>query len=168
MKTVAQLAQEIGVSKQAIHKKIKREPLATQLRELIVTKGNTVYISKDGEFLIKSTFVIPTEDTPQETTGNQNDIQQNQLTTELYRQIELLTAQNKALQEELSLERKHNRELTDRVVELAENATQLASNAQKLHASEIMPRLEAETAEGGQGFFAQWFSRRKRKHEEDT
>jgi len=34
MKTVRQIAEEIGVSKQAVFKKIKREPLSTGLRGL--------------------------------------------------------------------------------------------------------------------------------------
>ena len=34
MKTIREIADEIGVSKQAVFKKIKREPLSTNLRGL--------------------------------------------------------------------------------------------------------------------------------------
>jgi len=56
-KTIKQLAEELGVSKQAIHQKIKKEPLSTDLRKFTTTVDGTVYISIDGENLIKSAFV---------------------------------------------------------------------------------------------------------------
>ena len=37
MKTIRQIADEIGVSKQAVFKKIKREPLSTSLQGLTAT-----------------------------------------------------------------------------------------------------------------------------------
>lgn len=51
-KTIKQLAEEIGVSKTAIRKKMTDE-VKTKFSETI---GNTVYISKDGENIIKSSF----------------------------------------------------------------------------------------------------------------
>lgn len=56
MKTVKQVAEEIGVSKQAIHKRIKKEPLSTSLQRFITMVDRTIYISVDGEKLIKSMF----------------------------------------------------------------------------------------------------------------
>lgn len=56
-KTIKQLAEELGVSKQAIHQKIKKEPLSTALRKFTTTVDGAVYISIDGENLIKSAFV---------------------------------------------------------------------------------------------------------------
>ena len=56
-KTIKQLAEELGVSKQAIHQKIKKEPLSTDLRKFTTTVDGAVYISIDGENLIKSAFV---------------------------------------------------------------------------------------------------------------
>lgn len=51
-KTIRQLAEEIGVSKTAIRKKMTDE-VKTKFSETI---GNTVYISKEGENIIKSSF----------------------------------------------------------------------------------------------------------------
>ena len=56
MKTIKQIADEIGVSKQAVHQKIKKEPLSTNLRSLISTIGNTVYIENVGVELIRAEF----------------------------------------------------------------------------------------------------------------
>ncbi len=57
MKTVRQIADEIGVSKQAVFKKIKREPLSTSLRGLTSTVDGRLMVSVDGENLIKSAFL---------------------------------------------------------------------------------------------------------------
>ena len=54
--TIAEIAAALGVSKQAIHKKRKSEPLSTSLRQLTTTVDGTVYISEDGFFLIKQAF----------------------------------------------------------------------------------------------------------------
>lgn len=55
-KSIAQIADEIGVSRQAIHRKIKGEQLSTALQEHMSTIGRTIYISVDGENLIKKAF----------------------------------------------------------------------------------------------------------------
>lgn len=54
--TIAEIAAALGVSKQAIHKKRKSEPLSTSLQQLTTTVDGTVYISEDGFFLIKQAF----------------------------------------------------------------------------------------------------------------
>ena len=56
MKTVRQIADEIGVSKQAVQKRLSREPLYTLVVGYISTKGTTKYIAPEGEKLIKSAF----------------------------------------------------------------------------------------------------------------
>lgn len=57
MKTIRQIADEMGVSKQAVFKKIKREPLSTGLRGLTSTVDGRLMVSVDGENLIKSAFL---------------------------------------------------------------------------------------------------------------
>lgn len=54
--TIAEIAAALGVSKQAIHKKRKSEPLSTSLQQLTTTVDGTVYISEDGFSLIKQAF----------------------------------------------------------------------------------------------------------------
>ena len=56
MKTIKQLADEIGVSKQAVQKRIAREPLYTCIQPYIHTKQGTKYIDDEGERLIIEAF----------------------------------------------------------------------------------------------------------------
>lgn len=48
MKTIRQIADEIGVSKQAVFKKIKREPLSTSLQGLTATVDGRLMVEVDG------------------------------------------------------------------------------------------------------------------------
>lgn len=57
MKTIRQIADELGVSKQAVFKRMKREPLSTGLRGLTSTVDGRLMVSVDGENLIKSAFL---------------------------------------------------------------------------------------------------------------
>lgn len=55
-KTIKQIADELGVSKQAVQKRIAREPLCTSLQPYIYTKDNVKYIEVVGENLVKAAF----------------------------------------------------------------------------------------------------------------
>ncbi|WP_195226911.1 helix-turn-helix domain-containing protein [Weissella confusa] len=55
LKTIRELADELGVSKQAVWQKIKRDT-SIDLRQFTSTKGNTVYVNVDGQKTIKSMF----------------------------------------------------------------------------------------------------------------
>lgn len=55
-KTIKEIAEEIGVSKQAVFKKIKREPLSTSLQGLTTTVDGRLMVEVDGEKLIKQAF----------------------------------------------------------------------------------------------------------------
>ena len=55
-KTIKQLAEELGVSKQAIQKRLTREPLRSSVAPYMSTVGGTKYIEVVGENLIKSAF----------------------------------------------------------------------------------------------------------------
>ena len=55
-KTIKQLADEIGVTKQAIHQKRKSKELSTSLQPFTTTLDGVIYISVDGERLIKQAF----------------------------------------------------------------------------------------------------------------
>jgi len=54
-KTIKQLADELGVSKQAVWQKIKRQT-STDLHQLMIKKGNTVYVGLKGQEHIKAMF----------------------------------------------------------------------------------------------------------------
>ena len=55
LKTIRELADDLGVSKQAIWQKIKRDT-SIDLRQFTSTKGNTVYVDVDGQKAIKAMF----------------------------------------------------------------------------------------------------------------
>ena len=55
LKTIKELADEIGVSKQAVWQKIKKES-SIDLRQFTSKKGNTVYVDVDGQKVIKNAF----------------------------------------------------------------------------------------------------------------
>ena len=55
-KTIKEISEEIGVSKQAVQKRISREPLYTCIQPYISTVGGTKYIAYTGENFIKSAF----------------------------------------------------------------------------------------------------------------
>ena len=56
MKTIRTLAGEIGVTKQAIFQKMKKEPLASGLNNLTTRVGGIVYVYPEGEGMIKEQF----------------------------------------------------------------------------------------------------------------
>lgn len=57
-KTIRQIADEIGVSKQAIHQKIKKnKELSVRLQPFTSTVDGTIYIDIDGENILKSSFL---------------------------------------------------------------------------------------------------------------
>ena len=56
LKTIKELADEIGVSKQAVWQKIKKES-SIDLRQFTSKKGNTVYVDVDGQKAIKNAFL---------------------------------------------------------------------------------------------------------------
>jgi len=56
MKTIKTLAGEIGVTKQAIFQKMKKEPLASGLNDLTTRVGGVVYVYPEGEGMIKEQF----------------------------------------------------------------------------------------------------------------
>jgi len=55
-KTIKQIADEIGVSKQAVFYRIKKEPLSNDLEPFISKIDGVLSVSLDGETLIKAAF----------------------------------------------------------------------------------------------------------------
>jgi predicted transcriptional regulator len=56
MKTIKQIADDIGVTKQAIFKRIKTPPLSTTLEPFMSKVNSAVVVSEKGEKLIKQAF----------------------------------------------------------------------------------------------------------------
>lgn len=155
-KTITQLAKEIGVTKQAIWYKTKSKKLAPSLKGHIKAIGNTFYIDETGEKIIKDTFDLliisqgNNKGTVKENQQTSNDLTQksvkenktqmdvnvnNQMIDILNQQISMLNQQNKELHEELKSQRQY-------ICEMADKLAEIANNAQKLHAGDIlMPKL---------------------------
>lgn len=138
MKTIAEIATEIGVSRQAVYKKIKQEPLSSSLQPFTVKRVNKTYIEIGGENLIKSAF---NKDLQSNVSTNSVDSISTQFIASLQAQINTLTEQNNDLREQLNQERQHSRAQADKITQLAMDMAQLAKNAQQLHVGDIMQRL---------------------------
>ena len=139
MKTIRQIADEIGVSKQAVFKKIKREPLSTSLQGLTATVDGRLMVEVDGEKLIKQAFseIAPSTKNAEKT-------------AEVDGVISVLQATIDTLQGQLSVKDQQIEELNARLAEVSSAllaAQQTAVAAQALHAGTIQQQLVAGEGE---------------------
>lgn len=131
-KTIKQIADELGVSKQAVQKRIAREPLYTCIQPYISTNKGTKYIDVVGENLVKQAF------SEQQPTTVGIDVGIDKPTT-----VDTLIC---TLQNELEIKNKQIQELNDRLAETTAAlvaAQQTAQTAQALHAGTIQQQLES-------------------------
>jgi len=169
MKTIRQIADEIGVSKQAIQKRIAREPLCTRLSPYICTKNGTKYIDVDGENMIVSAFVINKKNKahiPPDTASIDGsiDISMDKTSRSIDNSEHIHTLIS-MLQHELNVKNEQIQELNSR---LAESSSALVATqnslqaAQMLHGGTMQKHLtdDNEKQEKPRGFFARLFSRR--------
>ena len=136
MKTIKQIAGEIGVSKQAVHQKIKKEPLSTALQPFTSTIDGVKHILVDGEKLIKQAFDTKspsTVDVNEPSTVNDSltvvdgaviDILRENLSL-LQAQLSEKDKQISNLSAQLDEERQHSREQSDKFAVLADQAQKL-------------------------------------------
>ena len=147
MKTIRQIADEIGVSKQAVFKKIKREPLSTSLQGLTATVDGRLMVEVDGEKLIKQAF---SEITPS-TTDNQlpgavdgASTKNAEKTVEVDGVISVLQATIDTLQGQLEVKDRQIEQQAQTITRLTDalaTAQQTAAAAQALHAGTIQQQL---------------------------
>jgi len=146
MKTIRQIADEIGVTKQAVHQKRKSKELSTALQPFTTTVDGIVYISVDGEKLIKQAF---SENDRKQVDGSFTTTVDGSFTVlvdALKNELETKNRQIEMLEKELSKEREHNREkdkqLMDTLSKLAESQAALsagqAADKQKALAEKII------------------------------
>lgn len=159
-KTIKEIAEEIGVSKQAIFKKMKREPLSTSLQGLTSTVDGRLTVSVDGEKLIKQAFFKDEPSTKLDEKMAEVD-GKNALYEILKMELQAKNEQIAVLQAELSKERQHSRELAEKIVVLADQAQklQLAQMSQQLmdNGSGAAGAAELKRSKS-------WWSRIFRKH----
>ncbi|UTC11646.1 HTH domain-containing protein [Latilactobacillus curvatus] len=117
-KTIRELADELGVSKQAIWQKIKRDA-SIDLRQFTSTKGNTVYVDIDGQKAIKAMF---SNDSSTRYRQQKDDVDDNEKDA-VYDQDEVKFLRN--LVSEIQSEKKELHKLLDQQQRLALQDKQL-------------------------------------------
>ena len=141
MKTIRQIADELGVSKQAVFKKMKSEPLSTSLQGLTSTVDGRLMVSVDGENLIKSAF-LPNNAT---VVVNQNhqpvdglvDGASTKVDGQVDGVVDVLQATIDTLQGQLEVKDRQIEQQAQTILQLTEaltTAQQTAAAAQALHA----------------------------------
>ena len=165
MKTIRQIADEIGVSKQAVFKKIKREPLSTSLQGLTATVDGKLMVEVDGEKLIKQAFSeIAPSTTDNQLTGTVDGLvdgastKNAEKTTGVDGVISVLQATIDTLQGQLEVKDRQIEKLTEALVA----AQQTAAAAQALHAGTIQQQLLTDETGSDQepekkGWFRKFF-----------
>lgn len=137
-KTIKQIADEIGVSKQAVQKRLSREPLCTSIQPYISTVGGVKYIEVVGENLVKSAFDKNNRQPNAENLSIDKksndviiDVLKTQIETQkialetLQAQLEVKDKQIEQLRAELATERQHSREQSDKLSVIADQAQKL-------------------------------------------
>jgi len=165
-KTIKEIAEELGVSKQAVFKKIKQVPLSTEIEKFISTVDGKKLVSVDGEILIKQAFqrkqkrkqktvdvnVDAKDDGKKFTVGDMVDgipsksqEQENTLAAAFQTAIDALTRQLEEKDRQLAEKDKLLEWQTKTIEELATSlavAQHTAQAAQALHAGTIQRQIE--------------------------
>lgn len=131
-KTIKQIADELGVSKQAVQKRLSREPLHSSVYAYIDKVGGVVYIAYTGEMLIKQAFLNNDYIHNSDKTDNQTSnlytplsIPKEPLYDILKSELEAKNKQIENLTSELAKEREHSREQSEKIAVLADQSQQL-------------------------------------------
>ena len=163
MKTIKQIADEIGVTKAALQKRIGRGRLHARLSPYISTQAGTKYIDEQGEIIIKQSFeekpfiasISPSIDTSIPVNkgagigGDTHDtpLKIDNLDNNL---IELLREQQADLRRQLEIKDKQIDDLNNRLAEsnaALVSAQQTVQAEQALHAGTIQSRLLSDEQE---------------------
>lgn len=161
MKTIKQIADEIGVSKTAVRKKMTDE-VKTKFSETVSGK---IYITETGENIIKSSFKTHTAETENHKSSetfaesvSTNVFGENLLYEILKDELKEKNKQIEKLQIELEIERKYSREQSEKIAILADQA-------QRLHLAEIAQsdasEDELEVIEEKQNFWQRVFRKKE-------
>jgi predicted nuclease with TOPRIM domain len=157
MKTIAEIAEEIGVSRQAIHLKIKQEPLSSDLQNFTSSNGKVIMIDEEGESLIKSSFP---KNKLSSTSQKILDIQEKLIDT-LQNENEHLRQQNQQFQDELRAEREHSRDIAERLAKLNENQQVLLLSEQTKNKPLLSEITDTEVKENKQSLWQKLFKNKK-------
>lgn len=138
MKTIRQIADEIGVSKQAIQKRLSREPLYTCIQPYISTKERTKYISVDGENLIKQAFSsLSSNEDIDKVADNLHTPDVHSMYTSLQQELE---HKNKMLEEQQQTIQQQQKNIND-LTNALNNMTVSLQGAHALHAGTMTKQI---------------------------
>ena len=152
MKSIREIATELGVSRQAVHQKIKKEPLSTALQGLLTSVDGALQVGVDGEKLIKAAFskdmlstasALSIQPVNESITETLLDLLKLELEAK-GRQLESKDVQIAAMQHTIDAQAKNIEDLTETITIQAGNIKDLASSlnaAQALHAGTIQTQL---------------------------
>lgn len=112
MKTIQELADELGITYDALRKQLQREPMRSWMEPFLVTKGTTKLITAEGERVIR--WQYPEKD-PQikelEELVMEKENQVKELLAMLRQELEGKNARIRKLEEELAAEQEKNKAL---------------------------------------------------------
>ena len=130
MKTIRQIAEEIGVTKQAVFYRIKKPPLSNALQPFTSKLDGVLMVSLDGENLIKQAF------THREDVRESQSITDNQ-SKQVDALISMLQIELEAKNEQLAAKD----EQIDKLTAALEHTTASLHAAQALHAGTMQKQL---------------------------
>ena len=168
-KTITAIAAEIGVSRQAVYKRLKRDNrLSTELTRFTAVVNNVTYYTEDGERLIKAAFEsdidnhrvnqsdnqavnrVNQPDNPDNHRVNQVDSDDRAALIEsLHQRLEDKDRENEVLRERLRQKDTQITELqaqTARLTQTLDNTVMALTAAQALHAADKQQQLLTDTA----------------------
>ena len=137
MKTIKQIADEIGVSKQAVFYRIKKPPLSNTLQPFISKLDGALTVSFDGENLIKQAFYRREGVKEPSKINVKGDEQFDALFTLLQRELDAKNEQLRIKDEQLEAK---DRQLENLTLAL-ENTTASLHAAQALHAGTMQKQI---------------------------
>jgi predicted transcriptional regulator len=115
MKTIKNIADELGVSKQAVFYRIRKEPLSKDLQSLMSKTNGVLTVSVDGETLIKKAFNDNSAKMfDDKKASNENGIFDGEI-------IKILEKNIETLQKQLEVKDKQIEELTETIKIQAES-----------------------------------------------
>ena len=161
-KTIKQISEELGVTKQAIHQRLKRNAdLKNSLKPFMKTVDGVIHVEVGGQNLLKEAFIKPinkydvtdNKSNVTDNKGNVTDNKDNVTDNTLQPVITILEATIKTLQEQLSVKDKQIENLTTTLQDSQETQRNLAealNSAQALHAGTIRQQLTTTSQEDTQ------------------
>ena len=166
MKTLRQIADEIGVSKQAVYKRYKGK-LHTVCAPYAHTEQGILYLSEQGERLIKQDFLKNNcSDGAHTDTHTERSIEAVLEQPQKGRVVAVLQDTIEALQGQLTVKDRQIEELNARLAEISSAllaAQQTAAAAQALHAGTIKQQLSDGSDADQEERKQSWISRVFRK-----